>query len=267
MTNEQKVSVSIIMPAFNSALYISDAIASVMQQSFVNWELLICDDGSTDNTYALAKAFSKRDGRIKVLRNKFEKGAAGARNSCLEKASGRYIAFLDSDDLWLPQKLEHQLQFMAKTGSSFVFGYCDNISEHGDYLSTTKAPANVSLRKLICCNFIPCLTVIYDTVIIGKVEQPYIKKRNDFALWLRIMRENKGIDVSCYPEVVARYRVNNYGLSASKISGINYFYQCLRQYAGLGFLAAVSCTFLAVAFKAIKTISPQAYNLFVTKFL
>lgn len=267
MVQEKKDLVSIIMPVFNSEQFIGDAISSVMLQSFDNWELLICDDDSTDRSYELAKEFSKKESRIKVFRNRFEKGAAGARNTCLERAGGQYIAFLDSDDIWLPRKLESQLSFMMETGSCFVFGYCKNISEHGDFLSTTKAPTIVSLRKLLFSNFIPCLTVIYDTKILGKVEQPNVKKRNDFALWLRILAENRNIKAHCFPEVVAYYRVNNYGLSARKLDGVAYFYLCLRQYAGLGFMHAIFCTILAIVFKAFKTLTPQVYNLFVTKLL
>ena len=259
--------VSIIMPSFNSSKFLNDAVRSVIDQSFENWELLICDDGSTDGSVALAEEWVKQDGRIFLLHNEFNKGAAGARNTCLRKARGRFIAFLDSDDLWFPDKLERQLRFMQETDASFVFGYCENISEAGKPLSITKAPREVSFRQLLFCNFLPCLTVMYDTRLLGKVEQPDIKKRNDFALWLRILRENKQVKAKCCSEVLAQYRVNNYGLSASKLSAIKYFYKCLRRYAGLGALMAGFHTLLAIAFKAMKTLSPSAYNFFVTKLL
>ena len=101
----------------------------------------------------------------------------------------------------------------------------------------------------------------------GKIEQPVIKKRNDFALWLKILGEDKELEARCYSEVVARYRVNDYGLSSNKFSGIKYFYRCLRQYAGLGIGAASFCTFLAIGFKGLKTLSPGVYNVVVTKLL
>lgn len=259
--------VSVIMPCFNSAKYLDNAVRSVIGQSYENWELLICDDGSDDGSDKIAKKWAGSQKRISFFLNQFEKGAAGARNTCLKEAQGRYIAFLDSDDEWLPQKLEQQLRFMSEINSPFVFGYCENISEQGSLLSITKAPAHVSFQKLLVSNFIPCLTVIYDAKILGKVIQPSIKKRNDFALWLRILKENKNTNAQCLPEIVARYRVNSYGLSSSKLSGVRYFYQCLRKYAGLGHFVSSLCTLGAVAFKSIKTLSPSIYNVIVTKFL
>lgn len=264
---ELMVDVSIIMPCFNSSAYLDESVRSVLNQSYKSWELIICDDGSTDGSIEIAEKWAGRYEQIYSLRNKFEKGAAGARNTCLSVAQGRYIAFLDADDLWLPFKLEKQIHFMTEKKYPFVFGYCENISEQGDLLSTTISPAVVSFRKLLFSNFIPCLTVIYDAKELGKIYQPNIKKRNDFALWLRILGEHRDVKALCYPEIVARYRVNSYGLSANKLSGIKYFYRCLRQYAGLGIGAASFHTFSAIGFKALKTLSPQLYNLVVTKVL
>jgi len=264
---ELMVDVSIIMPCFNSSKYLDESVRSVLNQSYKSWELIICDDGSTDSSMQIAEKWARRYEKIYSLRNKFEKGAAGARNTCLSVARGRYIAFLDADDIWLPFKLERQINFMADKKHPFVFGYCENISEQGDLISTTISPAVVSFRKLLLSNFIPCLTVIYDSKVLGKVYQPYIKKRNDFALWLRILGDHQDVKAFCYPETIARYRVNSYGLSANKLSGIKYFYRCLRQYGGLGVGAAGFYTFSAIGFKALKTVSPQLYNFVVTKIL
>lgn len=259
--------VSIIMPAFNAARHIDTAIDSVLSQSYSDWELLICDDGSSDATATIADLAAKKDKRVISLKNNGPSGAASARNRCLEQASGRYIAFLDADDLWLPFKLEKQIRFMTDNAYPFVFGYCENISEQGELLSTTVSPAVVSFRKILLSNFIPCLTVVYDTKILGKIYQPIIKKRNDFALWLRILGGQQDVKAFCYPETIARYRVNSYGLSANKFSAIKYFYRCLRQYGGLGVGAASFYTFSAIGFKAFKTLSPNLYNVIVTKIL
>lgn len=255
------------MPCYNSERFLGEAITSVVKQKYTDWELLICDDGSSDDSKKIAERWASKDSRIKVLENKFKKGASGARNSGLLEARGRYIAFLDSDDIWLPNKLEQQISFMKRSGASFVFGYCDTMSENGEIRSTIKAPASVSLSKLIFCNFLPCLTVIYDAKKLGKIEQPDIKKRNDFALWLRILRENKEVEARCFPAVVGRYRVNSYGLSANKLSGINYFYRCLRQYAGLNIATTSVCIFVAIGFKGLKTLNPRMYNMIVSRVL
>ena len=259
--------VSIIMPCYNSADFIDEAVCSVIDQTYKSWELLVCDDGSTDESKQIAEGWARKDHRINVLQNRFKKGAPGARNTCLSAAQGRYIAFLDSDDVWLPNKLEVQLRFMEHTKAAFVFGYCENMSEHGMLLSTTKSPSAISFRKLLLSNFIPCLTVIYDTKKIGKVPQPSIEKRNDFALWLLILKQNKNLIARCYPDVLARYRVNHYGLSAGKLSAIRYFYWCLRKYAGLGTFTASCLSTVAVTFKVLKTLSPNLYNVIVTKIL
>ena len=258
--------VSIIMPAHNASKHLNEAISSVRSQTYTNWELLICDDGSTDDTARIVQLAAKSDARILSIKNVNSMGAANARNKCLEHASGRYVAFLDADDIWLPQKLERQIQFIAETKQPFVFGYCENISENGKVLSTVKAPKLVSFSTLLFGNFSPCLTRIYDTTVLGKVEQPDIKKRNDFALWIRILRKKRGIKARCCPEVVARYRVNSYGLSSNKISTIKYFYRCLRQYADLGPMSAGFYTLCAIVFKGVKTLSPQMYNVVVTRF-
>lgn len=260
------VAVSIIMPSFNSARFLDEAVQSVVDQSFKNWELLICDDGSSDSSIQIARKWSERDSRIFSLRNKMRKGVVGTRNTCLSKAQGRYIAFLDSDDVWLPKKIELQLRFMRDTNSPFVFGYCENMSEKGEFLSITKAPATVSLRKLFFSNFIPCLTVVYDTEMLGKVEQPNIEKRNDYALWLCVLGANRDVEARCFPEVVARYRINSYGLSANKLVAIKYFYKCLRQFANLGRVTASLFTLSAIALKAIKTGSPRVYNIVLSIF-
>jgi teichuronic acid biosynthesis glycosyltransferase TuaG len=259
--------ISVIMPCYNSAKYLDNAVRSVIGQSYENWELLICDDGSDDGSDKIAKKWAGNEKRISFFLNQFEKGAPGARNTCLKEARGRYIAFLDSDDEWLPLKLEKQIKFMENTKSSFVFGYCENMSEDGKFLSIIKGPMEVPFWKLIFCNFIPCLTVIYDAQILGKVEQPCITRSNDFALWLSILKHNKCVQARCYPEIVARYRVNTYGLSANKLRGIRYYYFCLRRYADLGILASSACSIIAICFKIMKSVRYQAYNVIVSKLL
>ena len=148
--------VSIIMPNYNSARFIEESINSVINQTYKNWELIICDDNSTDNSKDIAKNYESGDQRIKVIQNKFKKGAPGARNSCIEFSSGKYIAFLDSDDIWYPNKLDLQVSFMKDNNYDFVYSYHDLINESGVNLGFYKAPIKVNSSNMKFSNFIPC---------------------------------------------------------------------------------------------------------------
>ena len=179
--------VSIIMPAFNCSAFIEAAVASVFSQSYTNWELLICDDASTDNTNEIIKSLALADERVRIVINSEGAGAASARNSCLKVASGRYIAFLDSDDQWVESKLEVQVEALKK-GAHFCISDYYVMTESGEIEGVVNAPVTLNLRLMLLSNFIGCLTVLYDTEYFGKVVQPPLKKRNDYALWLKMLR-------------------------------------------------------------------------------
>lgn len=258
--------VSIIMPAFNVEKFIDQAIQSVFDQSFTNWELIICDDGSADGSKRIAERWASKDPRIKVLKNRFEKGAAGARNTCLSKAQGRYIAFLDSDDLWHPQKLEKQIDHMIKTESVFCVSYYDVMDEDGAHSRGVQTPAKITFRHMMYSNFIPCLTAIYDSEALGKVPQPNIKKRNDFALWLTLFTE-KGLErATSVPESLASYRQNGYGLSSSGRDALVFYFICLRKYAGRAFITALYFSSIYVFIVLIKKRFPKIYNHLAIRF-
>ena len=259
------VLVSVIMPCFNSEKFISESIKSVLMQTYADWELLICDDGSEDNSKAIIKSFQDIDSRIKLVTNGHSKGAPGARNSCLDVAKGRYVAFLDSDDTWLPKKLAKQISFMEDNQVSFVFSYYENMSEKSITTSICKSPNSVDFRKMLFCNFIGCLTAIYDTKIIGKCYQPEIKKRNDYALWLTILSKKDGMRAYCVPEVTGRYRVNGYGLSSNKISALKYYQICLREYSSISELSIHMYSFYYLAIMLLKKKFPKIYNVLVCK--
>ena len=163
------------MPCFNSSRFINEAIESVIFQTHENWELLICDDGSQDNSLEIISSWALRDSRIKSIDNTHGKGAPGARNSCLDAAKGRYIAFLDSDDRWKQTKLEKQLLHLNE-GVVFSFSSYQCISEKGSLMQEVTAPRTIRLNQLLLSNFFGCLTVIYDSNYFGKVYQPSIKK-------------------------------------------------------------------------------------------
>lgn len=261
------IEVSIIMPAYNSEDYISLAINSVINQSIKNWELLICDDGSKDSTHNIASKFVKSDSRISLLKNHYQKGAPGARNTCLDYAKGRYIAFLDSDDIWDPKKLELQISYMKENLISFCYSYHNVLNEKGDFLYSLKAPRKMSIKKLVFSNFIPCLTAIYDTKKIQKTYQPNIKKRNDYALWLKILSENPEIKVRCYPYVTASYRSNSYGLSNDKAFNLlKYYIICLKDYANCSRTSIFFTSIMYIILTIMKKKTRFLYNTVVSYF-
>ena len=257
--------VSIIMPCFNSEHHLDQAIMSVVQQSFKNWELLICDDNSSDSSLIIAQRWVKRDPRIQLLRNKFGKGASGARNSCIHEASGRFIAFLDSDDFWKFDKLEKQISHMDETGSSFSISYYNVIDDSGRFMHCVKTPRKVTFSLMMFSNFIPCLTAVYDSSVLGKVFQPDIEKRNDYALWLTLFSEKGVQSATVIPEPLAFYRQNSYGLSSSKVDALKFFFICLQRYGGRNSIASFYFTSFYLLLSIFKKLFPSIYNLFVVR--
>lgn len=253
------------MPVFNSSKFLEDAINSVLEQSYKSWELIICDDGSSDESQMIARAFGAVDSRIIVITNNHQKGAPGARNSCLAVAKGRYIAFLDADDLWLPSKLEVQIDFMIRNKYSFTYTYHETISENGNLISKYKAPNAVDAKLMRISNFIPCLTAVYDSYTLGKVNQPAIEKRNDFALWLRILNGGNVKQAYCLPMTTARYRVNSYGLSSNKRDAIKYFNRCLSQHGDCNLVQAYAYSALYIILVFIKKNLVSIYNFMVVR--
>ncbi len=204
--------VSIVMPSYNTASYIAESIESVLAQTYKNFELLIIDDASSDNTDAVVASFS--DVRIKYIKNKKNFGAAESRNKALREAKGVWIAFLDSDDLWCPTKLEKQIQFMKQNNYYFSCTYNDYIDENTRKLmKIEKAPKHVNYLGMFFYNWISCLTVMYYQPVIGLLQVPDLKKRNDYALWLKAIKK---ADCYCLPEILGSYRVRKQSISHSR---------------------------------------------------
>ena len=174
------------MPSYNTAQYISQSIQSVLAQTYLNWELIIVDDCSTDNTENVVSVFLN-DNRIKFLKNERNSGAAVSRNRALREARGKWIAFLDSDDLWEPEKLEKQIAFMKNNGYSFSYTNYVEIDEAG-IQSGVKVTGPQKITKTGMYNYCwpGCLTVMYDADEIGLIQIADIKKNNDYAMWLKI---------------------------------------------------------------------------------
>lgn len=200
---EQNIKISVITPTFNDSDFIAETIQSILSQTYKNFELIIVDDCSTDSTKEIIKSFS--DSRIVFLKNDKNMGAAFSRNLAISKSTGEYIAFLDGDDVWRPNKLEHQLNFMVKNNYLFSCTNYGIISEKGDYDNKIiTAPKIITHKKLLKTSYIGCLTAMYKKSIFPDLQIPdTIYKRNDYALWLRLTEK---CDCYLFNETTAYYR-------------------------------------------------------------
>lgn len=183
--------VSIIMPSYNSSSFVEQSIESILAQTYTNWELLITDDCSSDNTVQVIQRYADNDERIKLNVLNVNSGAGTARNESIKRARGRFIAFCDSDDRWKPEKLERQVDFMLKNGYELTFTSYDVCDETGSKIGTIKSKKRIGYFGLLCDNGIGCLTAIYDTQRIGKIYMSSIRKRQDWGLWLTIIKQTK----------------------------------------------------------------------------
>jgi len=230
-------SVSIITPSYNGGKFIGKTIESVVAQSFSNWELIIVDDCSTDNSVELIQSYISRDKRIHLIRHEVNSGAAVARNTALRATKGRYIAFLDVDDIWLPHKLTVQIDFMQRSGCTFCYSAYEQINEQGEVVGNIGVPSRVEYRELLKTCVIGCLTVVYDTEYFGKIEMPLIRRRQDFGLWLKLLKKTDfafGIE-----QTLAQYRVRSDSISANKIVAAKYTWSLYRNFERLSILVAL----------------------------
>ncbi len=239
--------VSIITPVHNAESHVEETIDSILNQTFEDWELILIDDFSTDNGVEILKKYEEKDSRIRVLENDNNEGAAITRNRGIRAAKGRFIAFLDSDDLWLPEKLEKQLEFMKENNYAFTYTsyhiFKDDVEE-----GIMKVPEKVTHQELLKTCSIGCLTVIYDTDKLGKMLMPIISRRQDFALWLKILKEIPfayGMQ-----EPLARYRLRNDSISGNKFKAASYQWRVYREFEKLNLFQA-SYYFLHYSFNGV----------------
>lgn len=231
------ITVSVIMASYNCASFLEAAVGSVLEQSFADWELIISDDASTDDTLKLLPKLQALDSRVHCITSSTNRGAAGARNAALAMARGRYIAFLDSDDLWKPQKLERQIEFMVRNQVAFSFSSYERIDEAGAHRGFVRAPKSVSYRQLLFGNVVGCLTAVYDTSAFGKVEMPDIAMRQDYGLWLRLLKRTK--HAVSLEESLGYYRLRSTSMSARKLRAAKFTWRLLREVEQLSFLKAI----------------------------
>ena len=231
--------VSIIMPSYNTAEYIGQTIDSVLAQTYTDWELIIVDDCSQDNTDAVVACYT--DPRICYLKNDVNSGAAVSRNRGLREAKGRYIAFLDSDDLWDRDKLNIQLSYMKEKGYAFTYTdyriiYMDNSA--ADY--TITGPNHVNKWKLYCYCYFFTSTVIYDSSVVGLIQIADLKKNNDYAMWFQAAEKT---DMYRLDRCLAYYRRRRESISSgSKLKLIRHHYILYRQGLGKGVVPSLFYT-------------------------
>jgi len=229
--------VSIIMPAFNAAAFISLSVRAVLAQVYKSFELIIVDDCSTDNTYELAKSFADNDFRIKLFMNNENSGPAITRNHGLKYATGRYIAFCDSDDIWSPDKLSIQIAFMQKKNIALSHTSYLKMTVRGELIGSFKVRNRTVLSDILKHNCICCSTAVIDTAFTGDFRMPDIRRAEDYALW-QILLQKGFVFHGLYNELI-KYRVSSESESSNKIAAAYGHWTALRKTTNLNFFKLV----------------------------
>jgi len=247
---ESQPLVSVIMPCYNMEKYIAYTIESVQRQTYPNWELLIVDDSSTDRTAEIVRSHQIQDDRIQFVVKPKHSGIADTRNQCLKMAKGRFLAFLDADDVWHPEKLERQLQFMMERNIGFSYSSYDCIDEEGNPLEKLVKSAgildyNAYMHNTIIC----CSTVMIDTTIIDNVFVPHFRTSEDTATWLNILK--KGFLAYAIEQPLTSYRIRQHSASSNKLKASSDLWRVYRQQEKLSLFKALGC-FFSYAYNAVK---------------
>lgn len=229
--------VSVITPVYNQAPYLEASIESVLAQTWQNWELLVVDDGSTDHSDRIAQAYGNKDDRIRFIRLADNRGAAAARNAGIDSSRGRYVAFLDADDVWYPDKLDTQIGFMQENQVAFSYTRYDCIDTNDDIILQLKVPESVNYYRLLKQNVIGCSTAVYDTHYLGRVRMPDLRRRHDFALWLKLLKKTeKAYGVQ---QNLVAHRLHKHSMSANKLVSAYYNWQLYFHIEKLGFFPSL----------------------------
>ena len=247
--------VSVVVPLFNAEKYIADTISSVLAQTYKNWELILIDDCSEDNSYEIAERFSNCDSRIHLIKKEFNSGAAESRNQGIQMARGRFIAFLDADDLWNKNKLQRQVEFMLEESCAMTFTSYETIESDGTHRNFVHVPVKIKYEEFLK-NTITCShTIMFDIERVPKEELlcPRFDSQFDFpedlVVWLNVLKQIQyalGID-----EILAKNRKHASSRSANKIKAIERTWNAYRKIEQLPFLFASYCLFWQL-FNAVK---------------
>lgn len=246
---ENQPLVSIIMPSFNAESFIAESIESVLRQTYQNWELIVTDDCSTDRTPEIVQSYCNKEPRINFAIAEHHSGIAGTRNQCLSRVKGRFVAFLDNDDIWYPEKLEKQVRFMLENNHPFVYSEYELMNEDGSPKGKTiKTAGVIDYDKYLKNTIIGSGTIMLDTDKTGKLQMPYNATSDDMALWCKILKDGH----RAYPmkEVLMKYRVRSNSASANKLKAAKDVWLVYRKQEKLPFFYALTC-FCCYAFNAV----------------
>lgn len=251
MNIQKEPVVSVVMPSFNTGVYIGESIASVIGQTYANWELIIVDDCSNDDTKTVIESFN--DNRIKFFQNDINSGAAISRNKAIREAKGKYITFLDSDDLWKTDKLKKQVTFMEDNGYAFTYTEYEQIDEHSQLLNIMiSGPLHIRKKGFYLYNWVGCLTVMYDAELVGEIQSENLKKRNDYALWLEI---SKKFECHLLKESLGYYRKRSGSISnVGRRELVKSHYRLYRDGKKMNIALSVTLTMLNIIVYLYKTL-------------
>ena len=225
--SENEVLVSIVMPAYNCEKIIAESINSIIFQTYQNWELIVIDDGSKDNTLKVINEFGDRDPRIKPMNNEKNMGVSATRNRAIEKASGDWIAFLDSDDMWESTKLEKQMKVAKEKSAEFLFTGANYINEDGEpFKGIFEVPEKVSYKKLRNQNVISCSSVLIKKKFFDNIKMEKDEMHEDYAVWLRVLK--LGVTAYGVNEPLLIYRISRNSKSGNKIKTVKMTYKVFR---------------------------------------
>lgn len=223
--------VTTVTALYNSEAFVAETVRSVIAQTVSEWEMVIVDDASTDGSKNVVKELLKTDKRLRLICLENNAGSAVARNTAIEAARGRYIAFLDSDDQWHPSKLEKQITFMESNSCGFSHTYYEKVTESGERTEEiVKPPRRLSYVDMLKSNQVGCLSAVYDSGRLGKRYMPLIRKRQDYGLWLDLLKDEQY--VHCLPESLALYRIRPGSISRNKLEMMRYNWELYRNVEG-----------------------------------
>ena len=243
-----KEKVSIIVPMYNAEKFIGKTIESVLSQTYENWEMLIMNDVSTDNSLAVVNEFAKKDDRIMVVNTEKNMGVVKGRNHLIDLANGKYIAFLDADDYWHSQKLEKQIQFMKEKNAGISCTEYTRVKENGEKINEVVIKSEISYTDMLKNNYLGCLTVMYDVEKVGKRYFKELEKNEDYVLWLEIVKDVKTI--YGLKQNLAYYRVLDNSRSSNKVKTAKVRWEIYRKIEKLSLLKSIYY-FLHYAIRAV----------------